>query len=435
MFDSAKLPSNFFANGSWSIELGESFVANQGLLTRHGTRLEIPVGMMQLSKFGTRADFDALRRTQSGDDPEIRFVEYISRNGMPPNFLHLSVLSGSCVGEDTSPSVELKTPKLQLGVVVLENIADKPVEVGEFHFRVAAPAAGEPLVRTAQENAKLFAGLNSKSEAWYSPRMLRPGEKLAVPLDLTLSFGDRGFDSDLTDPDESERQKEALLRLRECVEGLSADKQIQTIAIIYEMNGKQISLARMPKQIFIDALRREPARFAKTPDFVYGPSIALDAIDVNGALYAIEPFNPAYVSYFSGLDIGSCPFVYSHGGGADDKWLRQGTILRGRGSKALEGTGELTVHHFDGMLRVSEEEEEISYIDQIFVTWQDPSRREHVTIQAADERLAHKDGRYVVLRKGESIDIKFALPNGVLIDQVRVSASGYFEPTSAMSAR
>src|SRR5439155_23134923 len=174
-------------------------------------------------------------------------------------------------------------------------------------------------------------------------------------------------DSDLTGPDESERQKEALRRSQECAEGLSTDKQIQTIAIIYEMNGKRISLARMPKQIFIDALRREPARFAKTPDFVYGPSIALDAIDVNGALYAIEPFNPAYVSYFSGLDIGSCPFVYSHGGGADDKWLRQGTILRGRGSKALEGTGELTVHHFDGMLRVSEEEEEISYIDQIFV--------------------------------------------------------------------
>ncbi len=432
MIDSAKLPANFFADGSWGIELAESFVANQGRLTRDGTRLEIPVGMMQLRKFGTRADFDALRRTQSGDDPEIRFVEFISRNGMPPNFLRLSVLSVSCGEEDTIPSVELDMPVLQLGVVVLENIADKPVEVGEFHFRMAAPAAGEPLVRTAQENVKLFAGLNSKSEAWYNPRMLRPGEKLAVPLDLTLSFGDRG-DSDLTGPDESERQKEALRRSQECAEGLSTDKQIQTIAIIYEMNGKRISLARMPKQIFIDALRGEPPRFAKTPEFVYGPSIALDAVDVNGASYAIEPFNPAYVSYFSGTFIGSCPFVYCRSD-ADDKWLRQGSILRGRKSKALGGIGELTVHGFDGVLRVSEEEAEISYIDELFVRARSASG-ESVTLRPSDERLAHKDGRYVVLKKGESIDINFAIPNGVPTDQVRVSALGYFEPTPAMSAR
>jgi hypothetical protein len=434
MFDSAKLPANFFPNGSWSIELAESFVANQGLLTRDGTRLDIPVEMMQLSKFGTRADFDALRRTESGDDdPEIRFVQYISRNGMPLNFLHLSVLSGKdCDGEDTSPSVELNMPDLQLGVVVLENIADKPVEVGEFHFRVAAPAAGEPLVRTAQENAKLFAGLNSKSEAWYSPRMLRPGEKLAVPLDLTLSFRHMG-DSDSTDPDESERQKEARLRSRECAEGLSADKQIQTIAIVYEMNGKRISLARMPKQIFIDALRREPPRFAKTPKFVYGPSIALDAIDVNGASYAIEPFNPAYVSYFSGIFMGSCPFVYCRGG-SDDKWLKKGAILRGLRSKAVEGTDELTVQGFDGTLRITEEEAEISYIDQILIHAKSLTG-EQVTIRTGDERLARKDGRYVVLKKGESIDIKFAIPTGVPTNQVRVSASGYFEPTSPMPGR
>jgi hypothetical protein len=60
---------------------------------------------------------------------------------------------------------------------------------------------------------------------------------------------------------------------------------------------------------------------------------------------------------------------------------------------------------------------------------------ENVTIPAADERLAHKDGRYVVLKKGESIDIKFAIPSGVPTDQVRVSASGYFELTSPMRGR
>ena len=86
------------------------------------------------------------------------------------------------------------------------------------------------------------------------------------------------------------------------------------------------------------------------------------------------------------------------------------------------------------MLRVSEEEAEISYIDELFVRARSASG-ESVTLRPSDERLAHKDGRYVVLKKGESIDINFAIPSGVPTDQVRVSASGYFEPTSPMRGR
>src|SRR5207253_2389193 len=103
-----------------------------------------------------------------------------------------------------------------------------------------------------------------------------------------------------------------------------ADKMIQTIMLVYErremnargevVNSKRTSLVSIPKQKFIDGLQREPARIPKMEEFVYRPSIALEAIDVNDAPYAIEPFNPAYVSYFSGIGMGSCPFVYCRGG-------------------------------------------------------------------------------------------------------------------------
>ena len=156
---------------------------------------------------------------------------------------------------------------------------------------------------------------------------------------------------------------------------------------------------------------------------------------MNGAPYAIEPFNPAFVSYFSGTNFeeGSCPFVYCRGG-SDDKWLKQGAVLRGLASKAREGTDELAVHGFTGTLRISEEEAEISYIDQILIHAKSLTG-EQVTLRPTDERLAHKDGHYVVLKKGESVDIKFTIPSGVSTAQVQVSASGYFEPTPAVAAQ
>jgi hypothetical protein len=46
----------------------------------------------------------------------------------------------------------------------------------------------------------------------------------------------------------------------------------------------------LPKQKFIDGLEREAAR--RKAEFDYGPSIALDAIDVNGAPYLVKPFEP-----------------------------------------------------------------------------------------------------------------------------------------------
>jgi len=58
----------------------------------------------------------------------------------------------------------------------------------------------------------------------------------------------------------------------------------------------------LPKQKFIDGLQHEPVR--RTAEFDYGPSIALDAIDVKGAPYLVKPFDPAHVSYFSGTRIG-----------------------------------------------------------------------------------------------------------------------------------
>jgi hypothetical protein len=441
-FDVEKLPASFFATSPWSVSiLGTEISGNRGTKARDATRFEIPLAMVQLRKFVTNADLDVLRPAQHPDDQVIRFLQYVSRNGMPPNFLLLS--AGPGCGED--PYVIIDPPKLQLLVGVLENVTEKPVQLGEFHFRLAAPAGGEYLVRTTQQNAKLLTASDSKSETWYRPRVLRPGEKLAMPVELTLSYA--GMDRmDDMDSDQKERDEEQLRSDHQWAERLTSDKKIQMIELIYQkdylnakgdaiVRSKKTSLARIPKQQFIDGLRRERLRITKTDEFVYGPSIILDSVDVNGASYPIERFNPKTLSYNSGSTVamGSCPFVYSSGG-TDDKWLKQGSILRGRASKALEGTGELTVRRFDGVLRISEEETETSYVDEILVRGRSATG-ENITVRPADERLARKDRHYLVLKKGESIDIRFDVPSGFPTDHVQVIASGYFEPTTSKRAQ
>jgi hypothetical protein len=84
---------------------------------------------------------------------------------------------------------------------------------------------------------------------------------------------------------------------------------------------------------------------------------------------------------------------------------------------------------FDGTLRVAEEEDEISYIDELFVRVS-LATGETVTVRPTDRRLAHKDGRYVVLKKGESIEVKLAVPVGTRLGHARVVASGFFQPTT-----
>src|SRR4029077_17588131 len=100
-------------------------------------QLKVPLQETGLMKFATRADLDVLRKLGDADVPDFRFYDYISRNGMPPNFLLLNVQAlGDCYDTSGWGWLMLEAPALQLGIVVLENITDKPVELGNFYFRM-----------------------------------------------------------------------------------------------------------------------------------------------------------------------------------------------------------------------------------------------------------------------------------------------------------
>jgi hypothetical protein len=417
-FSASELPSAFFADSAWDIETAQpEDLLTKGVKRPNRTRIEIPLWGAELFRYATKKDIEIMRRTHR-ESALLRFYSEACRGGAPRRLLPLRVTAFAC--GDGGAVVTAEPPPLQIRVVVLENIQDTAIELGQFHFRMLDPGRGILTVRTRAENETLLATMNADSEVWYKPRVVKPGEKVIVPLELLLK------------PSRSPSQTEpAATRAgrRACANKLLADRELQTVALMDLSNDirapNSVPLVVMPKQKFVDALLREAAAAPEKEEFVYGPSIALDSVDVNGFRSQIEPFDPINVAYFSGFSEGSCPFVYSRHT-TEGAWLKQGTILTGRSSKAREGTGVLQIHAFDGTLRISEEEGEISYIDELFVRGT-LANGERVTLRPTDERIAHKDLRYLELKKGDSVEIKFSVPNDMRGDAAEVVASGFFE--------
>ncbi len=429
-FLASKFPSAFFTDSDWSIE---SYQADE-LLTKdvrrpNRARMEIPIfaTYLRLAKYASKGDIDILRRTSpetnfwgNPGSALMQFYADVCHGGTPQRLLPITVVHDECGGITV---VTVQPPSLQLRIVVLENITNEAIELGEFHFRLLDPGRGMLTVRTRAENETLLASTRADSAVWYKPRLVKPGEKVIVPLELL-------FRPNRSTPSDSGMEPAATrARRRACARQLLADRELQTISLVYEGKDQKtqnpVPLVVMPKQKFVDGLLREPIPATEKEEFVYGPSVVLDSVDVNGSRHAIDPFDPINVAYFSGYEKGSCPFVYGRRT-IEGEWLKQGTILTGRSSKAREGTGTLEIHAFDGTLRIAEEEEEISYIDELFVRGT-LANGERVTLRPIDDRIAHRDFRYLILKKGESVEIQFSPPDGIRGDRAEVVSSGYFE--------
>lgn len=426
-FSAFKFPSAFFADNAWSIESYRPEELLKGAVWRpERGRLEIPTSAanFRLFRYATKGDIEILRRVSGETDRKddlMRFYADVCRGGAPQRLLPLTVYYEECGSGATYVRVE--PPPLQIRIVVLENITDRAIDLGQFYFRSLDPGPGILTVRTRAENEALLASVNAESAVWYKPRMLKPGEKIIVPLELLFKPNNSRTDGSETEAATTRARRGAF------ASKLLADRALQTIAILYE--GKEagsqslMPLVVMPKQKFVDGLLREPVPALDNEEFVYGPSIVLDSVDVNGFRSKIEPFDPINIAYFSGYLGGSCPFVYSRHT-ADGAWLKQGTIMTGRSSKAREGTSVLEIHAFDGTLRIVEEEDEVSYIDELFVRVT-LANGKGITLRPTDDLIAHKDFRYLVLKKGEAVEIEFSLPDGLRDDPIEVVASGFFE--------
>jgi len=124
----------------------------------------------------------------------------------------------------------------------------------------------------------------------------------------------------------------------------------------------------------------------------------------------------------------ACPYIYSQERGAST-WRFDTAILINLRSKSLEGQQTRALKAFNGKLLVTEMEPETSFIDQIFVTVTQKDGKE-IRLEVADAALKNKDGKYLILQKGQSKVVDFERSMENIVDPVdySITAYGYYVP-------
>ncbi len=129
----------------------------------------------------------------------------------------------------------------------------------------------------------------------------------------------------------------------------------------------------------------------------------------------------------------ACPFAYVD---VDGEPRYAGEILRNLRSKRLATTQSLELRSWAAdqrtmTLTLSEEKDEITYLDEIHVAT-DSGRLEpsQCKQQGARPSYCDKDGRHFVLRKGEKLSLEFENPTPSTSFE-KVWATGYYVPTIA----
>ena len=316
-----------------------------------------------------------------------KFYDYITSAGVPPDFawVDLSIDYNAC-GNDRHPQLTLNGPLMMVELAIIENIANDPIEVGAFEYRQSSASALRPANSAANDPAQ--------RASWFAPKFLLPGERIVVPTRLLLQFEAEQWD----------HGNPALPRVNDVT------------ALAPEMLAP---LGTTPDAV-VSLLANAPPSPGTT--FVWGPSITLDSVEIEGVAYEVRSAATRTDLVSSGNPIGSCPYFAGYSTVAG-KWLSGGTILRGRNSAARAGTERRDLPAFDGRVVLEEREHEETFIDALAV--------EVTTADGRIHHLAPETKLPLRLTFGERVMVRFHPMPGGRVTRATLIASGYFIETGS----
>lgn len=173
----------------------------------------------------------------------------------------------------------------------------------------------------------------------------------------------------------------------------------------------------------------------KFKDYVFGPEIDVALVTANGKQIDLRRRAANFLDITLSTGAGSCPYLMTWDAREQD-WINHGKVLHRANNKSLEYTEMVEFEGFQSSFRLEEREPEVAYIDHaaLAVTL----RNGQVLVLTPDRTsLVARDGDYVRLLWGESIDFAFKVPDGVAENDVvgsRLMVTGYYQRYSNLMA-
>lgn len=320
-----------------------------------------------------------------------------------------------CGGSGEGYTLYLDFPKVNVQVLGIENTSNKNINIRNFKI-------------FQQENSEFRVnsdeGYNKKlSEDLIPSKILKPGEKILIPLRLMIKFpGKEKFEDETLESEEVKNaDKEKLFK-----DYINSKNPEDLITFSYK---DYSSAFQVPVKTVLSWINNGSFPFSNN-EYLYGPSIKIDKITINNWPYKIREQSPKFLIIARGsLTSGSCPYVYSYSP-EKNSWVQIGRVLVGVNSLKKKKIDFIELKQFSGKLMIKENEAETSYIDSAYVKIIYKNGN-HKILKPYSNKLKNNDNKYVTLNKNENVILKFNDKydkNNIF--KVILVVSGYYAPLS-----
>jgi uncharacterized membrane protein len=349
------------------------------------------------------------------DEPVSRFYSFITKDSMPPDFGYFQLqLFGIC-GDDPPWSMDAKYfgRRTRLRVAIVENITDTAIKLGNFSLKedYTGTIHSRDAAQAQLQNSQL------RREMLFPMEMLKPGEKIAIPIELQLAKNQDATDDLVT----------AASR-PEIYNSIRAGGQFYFAAPEVAGPGLGISI---PSSLLEEMLAASGQVVNLDKEYLLGPSIEIQTLEADRVEFPFRQFDSSRIVILDEYDSGSCPYVYTYSN-TTKAWHNEGVILRGNVGKHRESLAEKELRFFDGRILLKEQDPEDTFIDSIFVRAIYADGRQFVAYPS-NTSLRSIDGNRIRLRQGQQRLLSFEVPNTQNVRKFILTAVGYYVPYKTRS--
>ena len=162
--------------------------------------------------------------------------------------------------------------------------------------------------------------------------------------------------------------------------------------------------------------------------YVFGPALNFEKIYFNGFQHSFRQENPKRFSlYYDEGGIGSCPFVYTKSSKSKSNgWIVEAEIIHGQNGINRFRYDTIQLKNFDGSILIKEVDREESYIDYLELIIE--SNSDTISINPNDNLVSKADETFLVLRTGDSKEVKFNIQKSDLknYNTIKLVSKGYY---------